>query len=215
MIKKLLATTAVLTIVAAASATGVVSGTETWGINLSEPVAGTGGGVGTLPSSGSAYYNFRLLIDVSQSDDWTVVNTAINLSGATFYQDAFGGDGPPNSLLFPSFPDVEYDSYFTVPKGYPNSTAGGSPNFSDGPSWTSTSVTADWFDSTAIPGDGSWYLGSLTLLTTGTWSGTVSGGYTVASTGGYLWSYSFDIPIPEPGSLALLALGGLALIRRR
>ena len=214
--KKLLVATAVLTFVMSASAAGTVSGTETWGLNVAEPVNGTGGGVGMLPDAGTAYYNFRILITLDAGDDWTVCTTDITLTNATFYQK--GVQNPPDPNVFVTNPDKEYDSYFASPQSWPNSTSGGTPSFAAGPIWTATTVTCDWMD-TAVGGDGDQYLASLTIIPDSghetDWTGTVSGEYTTVSGGGNASPFSFDLPIPEPASLALLALGSLALIRRR
>jgi hypothetical protein len=110
-------------------------------------------------------------------------------------------------------------------------------------SWLAASLSATWFDTSANPavytdpdtGEPITLppydkftvlritlrqpvaLDSLTLVDTGTTVATINTNTTVKSTGGTLQPFSFKVyRVPEPTTLSLLALGGLAgLIRRR
>jgi hypothetical protein len=228
MFRQFLAATIVLALVSAVNADVTVFLSEQWGINNAnlptdgpEPVNGTGGGYGYLPDSGQLYYNFRLVIDVVD-DDWNSIELNLGLDHATFYQDPLGDDYPPQPAFLSPNPDLEYDSYFTVPEGWPNSEAGEYPGFyPPAPTWTSTTVSARWFDTTSNFGSGTWYLASFTVIPDPgyetSWLSYCWGSHYQTSTPGipYDFSFFFQGSVPEPGSAALLAIATVALLLRR
>jgi hypothetical protein len=215
MLRKLLATTSVLVLVTAASAdiTGSVVQVST----------------GTLinaPNVGTPYFSYDLKVTITGSDAWTVaggpaVGTPwITLSGGTFYQNASNDTNPPNPAFMgiPGFEDSQWTSMYTTHLGWPNvATTGVSPGFAYGPADTPTALNADWFWTP----DGNDYPGTFTVARF-TILENVPGTPACATINMQIGSreigvvpFQASVCTPEPGSLALLALGGLALIRRR
>ena len=158
----------------------------------------------------------------------------------TFWEHPEGG----NTMEEPSgyFQLDIYDSFWTCPEEYPNpdldptklatTFAPGSPLINTG-----YRKAAEWYADPEDPNvdGGLWTLAryNFTLDCSLCPPGTcvpydngepvncyliIEGDMYYASTGGLPWAYSLEIPVcwvPEPGSLGLLALGTLALIRRR
>ena len=209
MLKKLLATTSVLVFVAVAGAdiTGSVVGPSV-----------------NVLTTGDTAYTWDLQVTVTGSDAWTVAGGPavgvpwINLTGGTFYQDPANDTNPPNPNFFAYFPDSEFTSFYTTHLGYPNTAdVGVSPGFAYGPDDLPTSLNADWFWTP----DGNDYAGTYSIArfsiiedTPGAVAtGTID--MLVGSRELGVVPFSTTVYTPEPGSLVLLALGGLALIRRR
>ena len=197
MLKKLLATTVVLAMVAVANADITASWTET-------PTAGT-------LADGRAVDVYQIMVTVEPTDDWTTAGLVLDVVGSTFHQAEFSGN-PPNPGLWPvPFPDLEFDTFYTSTADWPTAAYdGGIVGFAVSND-TDTQLATDWFD-TADGGDGTDMVIAQFGVIADT-SYTLQGEllYGAVATGGQL----FSMIIPEPGTLALLALGGLALIRRR
>lgn len=210
--KKIFGLVAALSFVAAANAT------------LTHQLVSVANG-GALPAN---TFTYDLKVVVSGQDDWTSSATTAQLSGGkTFYQNSFGGNTTPNPAFFPLAPELQWDTFATQPGSYPNSNDGTSPG-----TFGTTTVDGDTFNigvlDTANTGDGTFTIArysivsppnrpGLTLANTGLVVGTLSGTTTAKNSGGTLIPYSFNIyQVPEPATLSLLVLGGLAgLLRRR
>jgi hypothetical protein len=211
MCKRMAAVASVLVVSAAARAD--VSGSY---VKVYEgPVEWLGGSVPYI-------YCYDLQVTVTGDDRWTaaggceVTTPWITLTGATFFQHPFGGDGPPSLFWW----NEEYDCFYTTPLAFPNSFLNiVDPIFAFDPINEPTALTCVW----------AWI-----------WQGYLPGEFTIARFAVLAppdadpattyadidmlieslemsppIRYEAHVPIPEPGSLALLALGGLALLHRR
>lgn len=160
--------------------------------------------------------SYDLVGTVDAGDDWTSTAMKASISGGSFYNDALGGNSQPNPALFPFAPNLPWDTFATQPEGWPNTPGQGAGiGFAGTPNFLATSVDATWFDTPTNGGGGSWVLARLTVtgLQTG-WVLKVDGTHTTVKGQATLFPFSFTVP--EPSSLSLLVLGGVAaLIRRR
>jgi hypothetical protein len=137
------------------------------------------------------------------------------------YQDAFGGDGPPNPALFVPFPTVAGDSYVTIDALTQPSDTGFDPDWSapGGGFTTPNSVIGGWFDSNpatpaAAGADGRVLIAQLNLAAGATGGGPLEVFWLADGQGNAILGTA-NLVIPAPGTLALLGLAGLAGRRRR
>jgi hypothetical protein len=210
MLKKLVFASLFLTVAAAAQA-------EITDIYLEQVFAGT---IGDDLTPDTDVVVFDLKVEITGDDAWTAAGgTAVGvpwatLTGGSFFQHGAGSDGPPNPVFFPVYSALEYDSFYTTHLGWPNvASQGVAPGFAFGPQDTATQLNADWFWTP----DGNFYPGTHTIARATVAPGGKGWELCVAVQVGSIESplQLYEYCIPEPGSLALLALGGLALIRRR
>ena len=156
--------------------------------------------VGPLIETGDEFVTYRLVVALSETDDWTSAQISASLTDAEFYQDAYNDGNPPDPTAFGDYPDSEYTTYYTCPADYPNAAyTGGIVGFNTGPTETSTTLDANWFDTIASI-DGTYVIAQITILPDSTsWTGQVDlTAYSANNPGGYSESYSISAADYEP-----------------
>lgn len=216
MLKKFLASVAVLAMVAGASAAGVVSLVP---VDNSDAAGFTDVAVPVAPWVAAGYLTYDLKID-TQGQKWTTAYNLATLTNGTFFNHPNAGSAEmfPNPANFAFFGLTQYDSFYTGMNAYP-ALAGdltGAPAAAPGsPIQNGASVREmEWYDNPSLDNIGVFTIARFTFLATEPWTLHVVGTTTTVEDAAAA-PYDITVGIPEPTSLALLALGGLALLRRR
>jgi hypothetical protein len=166
-------------------------------------------------------YTFDLGVTVSADDDWLLTRSAATITDCpdcVFYQHpTYDGDWPQPSF-FGLVPELEFDSFYTTPTGFPNTDVApsGGAGFAEGPDKEDCYQSAVWFD-TANTGAGSYVVARYTVcgdMCDGATMTIYGNSHIYSDGGGVDHPFEFSFTVPEPASLALLGLG-LFLIRRR
>jgi MYXO-CTERM domain-containing protein len=198
--------------------------------------------VSSLILAGAVSADFQgLSYDVSSNDQGTTVQVYVEVeagdqvnavygdadnilhihsNGGSFYQNAFGGNTPPNPALIAVFPSLANDSFVTIGRLTDVDNAmleiginwasfeGGGEISTDNGSWFATPDDAQVYEV-----DGRVLIGQFTLE-----SGELGGQINLQgkNADGSNWTVlAAPLGIPAPGAIALLGLAGLASRRRR
>ena len=213
MLKKFIATLSVVAFVAAASA-----GTITVSLQEVPIVAGSDA---LVPNGLDGYVCVDLKVTMTD-DIWTTAGADATLTNGTFWEHPAGQDIQPQDLFLGLYGYLKYDSFWTTSEEFPNTNLdpdAQATNFAPGnPSVkNATHRVAEWYvdpESPAAPNNGVFTIARYTFLPGASPELHVIGTVFIESLGGTEIPYDV-IWTPEPASLSLLALGGLALIRRR
>lgn len=171
----------------------------------------------TLADLGGGLYELRVTTaaDNGVNDDWTTASVVITTSGSAVILDPTLGSTDAEF----NFAGNATDTFFTRFNGTATFPA---PSYAFGPNYTGplggpyTSLAADWFDTLTVATQGTDAIARFMFGGLDAGIATITGKVSAKNSGATLFPYSFQVGIPEPTTLSLLALGGLAgLIRRR
>ena len=141
--------------------------------------------------------------------DWTNSRLDVTLSSGLMYNDPAGGVTEPDPGLFGTHPNLQWDTYVTVPGGY-----GGEVRFGGEVVMEDTTVGISWGDLPLDEG-GTWKLGQITLSSDAT--GWLQGASDTIGVG-FATPFSYPIEdgqvVPEPAVVFFL-VPGLWLRRRK
>ena len=144
-------------------------------------------------------------LEITTDAEWTNARLELALASGTIYQDPAYDQEYPQTGFWGMVPALEWDSFFSAP-GFE------APGFASkaGDGWTDTSVMRSWFDDVDT-GAGTFVGARMTL------SDGATGPYSILLFDDANPGVATEMSgiIPEPMTLTLLGLGGLALIRRR
>lgn len=156
---------------------------------------------GGAPAGGTVY---EFYLD-SASDILSINDVSFVLTSGTIYNDALGSDSaPPNPAFVGVFPALGADSFITTPGSTSELGVTTSEN-----SWVGT-----WGDTSGDGPQSNFKFAQFTVSEGAQGSYSFDIAY-AGDTGPVEVVLSGPIPVPEPGSMALLGLGGLALMARR
>ncbi len=156
------------------------------------------------------------LIADGEGIDWTAAVLVIRLTTGSVHNDAaFGTNSPPNPAFLPLFPTLKWDTYVGILGGVNDVGPLGAGDLGSlVVSLAGNLVSATW-GGTDVTNTGPTQIANISLSSdaTGTWQLiTAFAGLPLLQSGGVVEGGAV---VPEPASLALLGLGGLAALRRR
>lgn len=182
----------------------------------------TGGLLAPVPAGNLNGFVFNEL-QLDTTADWTAAAMLIELeTGSIFQEDTAGVSnggtlGLPNPAFFGGLPSSEFDSRIFDPHGGASIAGAAGDVGGDAEEFSTAQIDISWNSAGADTADtGVFNIAQVTL--SGDATGFARVAFTVAGVEGVIRQ---DLPIvngavvPEPASLALMGLGGLAALRRR
>jgi len=161
-------------LMAAVSALGVLAGSADAQLDTMET---TFVHVRSVEIDGTAYNVYDMM--ATQGTDWTNARLDITLTSGSFYNHgSLGTDTEPSPDLFGTAPELEWDTYAAIPRGWPhlanftpNAQFGQNPDTTDPPMGGNV-IAAGWFD-TSNTGPGTHKAARITLSSNA--AGTIGG----------------------------------------
>jgi len=190
----------VLPVVAAGfTASSAMAATSVWSVDGTNTVAGVVANALTADGEG---------------DDWTGAVLKVDLTAGSMYNDGgFDSDGT-QAALWGFVAGLQWDSAVGIAADGSAGIAGGAGDLGGGAQVVADqAVSITWFN-TAVDNTAAVQIGNMSATqdAQGTWELITSFAGSQVRTNGVVENGAF---VPEPASLALMGLGGIAALRRR